>query len=254
MRHRIAAAALAGSCALAAIAIPAAASAATPHPAIRSSVTDMAIGLIGRQHFSIRVSAFDAKGIRSIHAFIWPLAANGARPTPALVAASAMGTVRSRTATSETIGFDYTYDDAKRFEPDYIAGEFGIAVLATANDGTTTYVPKAATYFFRFADALNAKASTGAVRKGARVTVKGRLERADWDLNTWRPNTGPWVALQFRKAGTNTWVTESWAKTNGTGALAATATDHASGWWRLSYGGDLTCAPTVSAQTWITAR
>ncbi|WP_165845704.1 hypothetical protein [Streptacidiphilus pinicola] len=52
----------------------------------------------------------------------------------------------------------------------------------------------------------------------------------------------------------SSWVTERWAKANTTGALAATSIDFAAGWWRLAYGGDLTCAPTASAQTWVTAR
>ncbi|MEY9871025.1 hypothetical protein ABH931_000479 [Streptacidiphilus sp. MAP12-33] len=255
MRNRIASAALAGAASLAAVTVaPTVAAAATPGPVItRVSVNDLAVALTGHQQFALRISASDAQGIKSIHALIWPLAANGVRPTPALVAQSNLVTPRSRTSTSETVGFDFSDDFAKGYDADYEAGEFGIAVLVTANDGTTTYVPKAATYFIRFADALSAKANTKQVRKSAMVTVKGQLNRADWDLRKWRANGGQWVKLQYRKAGSNTWVTEGWAKTTASGALAVSARDHASGWWRFSYAGSLTCAPATSTQYWITA-
>jgi hypothetical protein len=67
-------------------------------------------------------------------------------------------------------------------------------------------------------------------------------------------NAAQWIRLQYRRPGSATWTTEGWARTSATGAVTVSARDHASGWWRLAYGGNTTCAPTTSAQQWITAR
>jgi hypothetical protein len=253
--HYIAAVALAGAAVLGAASTPTAAAAATSHPVITQfSVTDMAVGLTGQQTYRLRVSASDASGIKSIHVLDWSPAANGTRPTPTATAASGWATLRSRTATSETVGVDYTYIDAERMEGDDRAGEDAFAILVTANDGTTYYTPEAGTAYFRFADQLHATTPPSKVRRGAELTLKGQLNWADWDLNRWRANGAQWIKLQYRRPGTSAWVTEGWARTSTTGAVTVAARDHASGWWRLTYSGNTTCAPATSTPQWVTVR
>jgi hypothetical protein len=261
MRIRIAAPTLVGALALGTLAVPTAASAATPAPVItHASATTLVLGLTGKATETIRISATDPAGIKSIKALPWPdkSAAAGYPITAADVASSPALPVISRTATGETAGGSdtETYNVKTMQIPNSIAGMvFDIAVLVTGKDGKTTFVPKAATFtLFKRADALTAKPSAATVRKGTYLSVKGQLNRADWEKDAWRGYAGRWVALQFRKAGSRTWTTVRWVRTSSTGALSASVRNSLSGSWRYIYNGDAASGAASSATTWVTVK
>jgi hypothetical protein len=260
MRIRIVAPALVGALALSTVAMPASAFAATPKPVItHASATTLVLGLTGKFTQTIRISATDAAGIKSIKAVPWPAKATAAGYpiTASDVASSLALPVVSRTATGETAGVSdtETYNTKSMHFPDSFAGTvFDIAVLVTGKDGTTTFNPKAGTFSFKRADILTAKASASSVRKGASLTVKGQLNRADWEKFAWRGYAGRWVALQFRASSSSKWTFVRWVRTTSTGALSTTLHDSRSGSWRYVYGGDAASGAATSAATTVTVK
>ncbi|WP_152627874.1 hypothetical protein [Streptacidiphilus neutrinimicus] len=257
MPIRTAAPALVGALALAAVAAPGTAFAATQpvKPQItHAAVTSLNMGLTGKVTFAVNISAKDAKGVASIKALPYSLAAH-AVPTQSDVAkepGSSLPTL-SRTATTLTVGASDVINVAVDRFPNEIAGTYGVAILVTAKDGSTTFEAKGASYRWTRADVLSAKPTAGTVRKGALLTVKGLLDRADWNKRVWAGNGGQVVLLQLRNAK-GAWVTKASAKTAANGSVSVSVRDYASGSWRLVYGGNAVSGAAVSGSSYVTAK
>ncbi|SEL09017.1 hypothetical protein [Streptacidiphilus jiangxiensis] len=258
MRIRIAAPAVVGALALAAVAAPGTAFAASsPVVKVSASAASFTIGLTNPYTFQVTVSASTLKGIKSIKAEPWTAAGNPAfhGPNAAAVAQESLDlkTLR-RTATSLTVGYTEHDSSATNRPPNAIAGTWELAVLVTTKDGRTVFEPRAAHFTVKRADVLSAKPSAATVRKGAALTVKGQLNRADWNKGVWAGNGGQWVQVQFRKAGTSTWVTVAVAKTAANGSVSASVRDYASGSWRLAYNGNAVSSAAVSGAAGVTVK
>lgn len=102
---------------------------------------------------------------------------------------------------------------------------------------------------------LTANASPEPVRKGRKLTVKGRLTRATTDAATSFTGLGyqP-VRLQFRKPGSSTYTTIKTVKTDRYGYLRTTVTAKATGYWRWSYAGSSTVAYVSAAGDKVTVK
>ena len=197
MRIRIAAPVLVGALALGAVALPTAASAATAAPVItKAAAPSVVLGLRGKVTLAVTVSASDAGGVKAIYAEPYPAAfykAHGRTPTAAEVKdADNLLKVKASTATTQTAGLSVTENVTTNADlpPNALAGAWGIAVLVVATDGSTTFNVKATTFSFKRADTLTAKVSATKVRKGANLTVKGLLKRANWDKPCTRATPG----------------------------------------------------------------
>ncbi|MDT0463609.1 hypothetical protein [Streptomyces gibsoniae] len=94
--------------------------------------------------------------------------------------------------------------------------------------------------------ALTADASPEPVKKGATLTVKGKLTRADWQANKYVGFSGQSVKLQFRKKGSNTYTTLKTIKTDSAGNLKTTVKASVDGYYRYSFAGTST-TPAVNA-------
>ncbi|MFF4957449.1 hypothetical protein ACFY2Z_10225 [Streptomyces sp. NPDC001222] len=94
--------------------------------------------------------------------------------------------------------------------------------------------------------ALTADASPEPVRKGATLTVKGKLSRADWQAHKYVGFSGQSVKLQFRKKGSNTYTTLKTIKTDSAGNLKTTVKASVDGYYRYSFSGTST-TPAVNA-------
>ncbi|MHA6760480.1 DUF5707 domain-containing protein [Streptacidiphilus sp. PAMC 29251] len=256
MRIAIAAPVLAGALVLGALAVPSAAFAATAKPVItKASGSSLTVGLSGTYKLTLAVSAKDASGIKSIKVLPLPVAllkaygpitaADVADGGEALKIHSATATTAtaSETATEKAVRGDMPLNEE--------AGAWQLAVLVTAKDGSTTFNAKAATFALKRADRLTAKVSATKVRKGANLTVRGQLNRANWDTFAYQGYGAQQVRLEFRKTGGKTWTTVKWVKSGRTGALSTTVKDSAGGSWRYVYGGNGTSGAAASAQTWV---
>jgi hypothetical protein len=104
----------------------------------------------------------------------------------------------------------------------------------------------------------SADATPESPRKGATVTVTGKLTQPDW--NSYEVDgsqqivgyRGQTVALQFRKAGATKFNTVKTVPSTSTGELRATATATWSGEWRWSFGGSSTSAGSISGVDSVT--
>lgn len=88
------------------------------------------------------------------------------------------------------------------------------------------------------------------VRRGATITIKGQLTRADWDRRTDVGYSNRVVAVEFRTR-TGTYRQIKTAKTGSGGHLTTTVTASANGYWRLRYGGNSTSGPSKVAGDFV---
>jgi hypothetical protein len=260
MRVCIAAPALAGALVLGAVAVPTAAFATTAKPVISKATSLSAtLGLSGTITLGVTVSAKDASGIKAIYAEPYPLAyakEPGAVPTAGDLTSDAADNllkVKSHTATTQTAGVTDTekFTKAGDLPPNEVAGTLGVAVLVVAKDGSTTYNAKATTFSWKRADKLTSKVSATKVVKGANLTVKGQLNRANWTKDTYQGYAAQGVSLEFRKTGSTVWTTVKVVQSGKTGALSATVKDSKSGSWRYVFVGNSTSGAAASAASTV---
>ncbi|MGW0995174.1 hypothetical protein [Streptomyces sp. NPDC002520] len=101
---------------------------------------------------------------------------------------------------------------------------------------------------------LTADATPEPVKKGATLTVTGKLTRADWEHGTYNAVGGWSVNLQYRKAGSTTYTTVKTVKTSSTGALKTTVTASADGYYRYSFPGSSTTAAVSATGDYVDVR
>jgi len=75
------------------------------------------------------------------------------------------------------------------------------------------------------------------VRRGQKITIKGRLRVVDWTKDTYVGYAGRLVSVQFRTAN-SAYRQIRVAKTGADGSLTTTVTASADGSWRLYYSGN----------------
>jgi hypothetical protein len=88
-------------------------------------------------------------------------------------------------------------------------------------------------------------ASPEPVRRGAPVSIVGRLVVADWDQGRYVPYGSRHVSVQFRTP-TGTYRTVTTVTTDRDGWVRTTVPASGTGIWRLSYGGNAGAGPAVA--------
>lgn len=91
------------------------------------------------------------------------------------------------------------------------------------------------TFTLKPATRIKLNAGPEPVVKGAVLTVKGSLQRADKDA--WTPYAGRTLAIQYRKTG-KSWVTVANVVTRANGAYSYTTKARSAAKWRAVYAGD----------------
>jgi hypothetical protein len=107
---------------------------------------------------------------------------------------------------------------------------------------------------YKRASRLTANAGPEPVTKGKKITITGKLTRANWEKHDYRGYTSQPVKLQFRKAGTSTYKTVRTVNTNSYGNLKTTVTASTDGYWRYSFAGTSTTAPVTTAGDFLDVR
>ncbi|MEU6348893.1 hypothetical protein ABZ896_06155 [Streptomyces sp. NPDC047072] len=113
---------------------------------------------------------------------------------------------------------------------------------------------RALTVRLRRASKLTVDASPEPVVKGKKITVTGKVSRANWATKKYDGYGGRSVSLQFRETGTSTFVTVKKVTSSSTGALKTTVTASKDGIWRWSYGGNDTTGATTSGGDRVDVR
>ncbi|WP_155059012.1 hypothetical protein [Streptomyces blattellae] len=98
---------------------------------------------------------------------------------------------------------------------------------------------------------LTVNAAPEPVRKGRTITVTGKLSRANWDTNAYAGYGGQKVVLQFRKKGTTNYTNVKGITSTSTGALKTTVTASSDGYYRFTFAGTATTAPTTVAGDFV---
>ncbi|MFF2023772.1 calcium-binding protein [Streptomyces sp. NPDC058171] len=135
------------------------------------------------------------------------------------------------------------------------AGRWNVAASLTYDSTLIEIDEKFATHYVKRAAKLTADASPESVRRGADVTVKGTLTRANWDTHRYDgfgSGAGK-VKLQFKKAG-GAWQTVKTVSADSGGKVKATVKASVDGSYRLTYGGSTTTGKATSPADAIDVR
>ncbi|MEU9439854.1 hypothetical protein AB0D42_02765 [Streptomyces sp. NPDC048304] len=132
-------------------------------------------------------------------------------------------------------------------DANHTAGVWQVNATVKANDGDYWIADHVAEFTVKRAAKLTTDASPEPVAKGAKLTVTGRLTRANWEDLKYHGFTGQSVKLQFRAAGAAHYRTVTTARTGDAGRLAAKVTAGSAGSWRWYFPGTTTTARVVSA-------
>ncbi|WP_449352379.1 hypothetical protein [Streptomyces shaanxiensis] len=116
------------------------------------------------------------------------------------------------------------------------------------------YETRSLTVRLKRAAKVTVNASPEPVVKGKKITVTGKLTRADWATKKYGGYGGRSVSLQFRETGTSSFVTVKKVTTSSTGALKTTVTASKDGTWRWAYGGNDTTGATTSGGDHVDVR
>ncbi|MGW7386050.1 calcium-binding protein [Streptomyces sp. NPDC054794] len=134
------------------------------------------------------------------------------------------------------------------------AGTWSVDALVDANDGTSVFAPGVGSFGLKRAAQVTVNASPEPVAKGARITVTGKLVRANWDTYRYAGYAGQAVQLQFRPKGSSTYTTVATVNTSGTGTLRTTVKAVKDGYWRWSFTGTNTTGPAKAAGDYVDVR
>ncbi|MFH9979832.1 DUF5707 domain-containing protein [Streptomyces sp. NPDC017179] len=127
-----------------------------------------------------------------------------------------------------------------------VAGTWKVWAVASAKDGDYVMKENAKSFSVQRLSKLTTAAKPKPVKKGANVTVTGKLTRANWDGGKYSGYSGQAVKLQFKKKGTTTYKTLKTVKTDSAGALKTTTKATADGYYRFVFAGNST-TPAVNA-------
>jgi hypothetical protein len=134
------------------------------------------------------------------------------------------------------------------------AGTWSVDALVDADDGDSVFAPGVGSFHLKRAARLTVDASPEPVAKGARITITGKLVRADWDTYRYAGYAGQAVKLQFRPKRSSTYTTVARVNTSRTGALLTTVKAVEDGYWRWSFTGTNTTGPAKAAGDYVDVR
>ncbi|MEU6766796.1 calcium-binding protein [Streptomyces sp. NPDC046853] len=271
MRIRATVAALSGTLALSALAVPAAQAADGPSSAPRiaakaakganvgdtkiTKVTvnggkNVAVGTTNKVKFSVAVTATDPSGVARGSAFLY----HGDLDTAdgVLVPDDFDGKCKVVNATTSTCTVTVTVDP-KGDLYNVLAGS-GWKVYATAGandeDMAQNEAYKSDAKFQRNAR-LTTNASPEPIKKGKTLTVTGALTRANWDTLKYAGYTKQSVKLQYKKKGASSYSTLKTITSDSKGNLKTTVKASADGYYRYVFAGTSTTPAVTSTSDFV---
>ncbi|MEU1198645.1 calcium-binding protein [Streptomyces sp. NPDC005813] len=134
------------------------------------------------------------------------------------------------------------------------AGTWSVDALVDTNDGVSVFARGVASFGLKRAAQLTVNAAPEPVAKGARITVTGKLVRANWDTYRYAGYTGQSVKLQFRPKDSNTYTTVATVNTSSTGTLRTTVKAVKDGYWRWNFTGTNTTGPAKATGDYVDVR
>jgi hypothetical protein len=137
--------------------------------------------------------------------------------------------------------------DSDDIDTNRVAGVWRVDATVKANDGDYWISDDIAEYKVKRAAQLTTVIAPEKVAKGAKVTVTGKLSRANWEDLKYHGFTGQQVKLQFRKKGAAHYNTVKTVTTGDAGKLTTNVTVTSAGSWRWYFPSTTTTSLKVSA-------
>ncbi|MFF9776812.1 hypothetical protein ACF1HJ_24530 [Streptomyces sp. NPDC013978] len=128
--------------------------------------------------------------------------------------------------------------------------------LWKSNGGLKTeeYETRSKTVQLKRAAKATLAATPETVTKGKKVTVTGKLTRANWSTKKYGGYSGRTVSLQYRASDATSFKTVKKVTTGSTGALKTTVNASADGFYRWVYYGNSTTAAATSPANYVDVR
>ncbi|MFM9697557.1 hypothetical protein [Streptomyces europaeiscabiei] len=128
--------------------------------------------------------------------------------------------------------------------------------LWKANGGLKTeeYETRSKTVQLKRAARATVGATPETVTQGKKITVTGRLTRANWSTKKYGGYSGRTVSLQYRASDATSFKTVKKVTTSTTGALNTTATASADGFYRWVYYGNSTTDAVTTPAVYVDVR
>jgi hypothetical protein len=143
------------------------------------------------------------------------------------------------------------YSDA---DSNRTAGVWQVNATVKANDGDYWISDDIARYKVKRASKLTTAIAPDKAAKGSKVTVTGRLSRANWETLKYQGFKGQSLRLQFKKNGAARYTTVKTVKSGSAGRLSTKVTVDAAGSWRWYFPGLTSTARVTSAGDTITLK
>lgn len=209
------------------------------------------VGATATKTFTLSITASDNSGVKEAYGWLYhgsfdnPDGFAGPGSDTPLACTPVAGSSTAATCTaSVTVDPNVTLINAN-------AGTWHVWTSVDAVDFDYVQKDNAGTFLMKRAAKLTADASPEPVAAGKTITVKGALNRANWDNDTYGGYAGHAVKLQFRKAGTTAYSTVKTVTSGTGGALKATATASVDGYWRWSFAGTSTTAAATATGDYV---
>ncbi|NKQ28307.1 hypothetical protein [Streptomyces galbus] len=161
-------------------------------------------------------------------------------------------TCRKKSATTSVCTATMSVDPAwiaasDDIDSNRVAGTWMVNATVNANDGDYWISDSLADYKVKRASRLTTDATPEPVAKGGKLTITGKLSRANWETLTYQGFAGQDVKLQYRKSGAAHYSTVKTVRTGAAGQLSTKVTVTSAGSWRWYFPGTTTTARIVSA-------
>ncbi|TGB05694.1 calcium-binding protein [Streptomyces sp. MZ04] len=269
MRIRATVAALTGTLALSALAVPAAQAVDGPSSAPRiaaqgANVGDteitkvsvnggknVVVGTTNKVQFTVAVTATDPEGIAGGSAFLYH---GGSIDTADGVLApdDFDGTCKVVDATTSTCSVTVIADPQTGLYNGLAGSGWKVYAAIGANDGDSAEGESyASDANIQRNSRLTTNASPEPVKKGKTLTVTGALTRANWDTFKYAGYTNQSVKLQYKKKGATSYTTLKTITSGASGALKTTVTASADGYYRYVFAGTSTTPATTSTSDFV---
>ncbi|MGH3714507.1 MAG: hypothetical protein ACRDT4_13750 [Micromonosporaceae bacterium] len=158
-------------------------------------------------------------------------------------------------ATTATCTVNFQFNARHDLGRNALAGTWKAAAWAHSSDRTSfTDRHAAASVSVLRATTLTVDATPEPVYKGKPITVTGKLLRANWETYSYQAYSGQPVKLQYRRYGTDAYVTVKTVYTDSYGNLRTTVTASYDGLYRWVYAGNAITQPITTAGDYIDVR
>lgn len=215
------------------------------------SGNDVVLGVSDSRKITVSLTASDDSGIDVADFTLYH--GKSLAAADAVLKAAETAPVCTADGTTSVCTKHYTVDPRRDLK-NSLAGIWKVAVDVQANDGDYTKSDGHTTFFMKRYAKLTTNASPEPVAKGSKLTVTGKLTRANWDTHDYRGYASQNVSLQSRKPGAASYEPLGYVETNTYGVATAKVTVTADRYWRYLFRGTMTTGAAKAPGDFVDAR